>query len=880
MCMYNLTTEEVFSEVKSSRHGLDSKEAKNRLLEYGKNKVELNKNNSIKNKLLNNIKQTITIVLLFVFVLNFVVFLINKEKSQLLNVGLIAIMIAINIALDVFITSRMERTLGHIKQVLPLTSRVKRNNKITKINSEELVIGDIVYLKDGDIVPADIRLIDANNLRVVDTIITGQTMATEKTCDVIDGKYMPLGDRYNMVYMGSSITTGTAIGVVVATGKNTELGKTEKLLQEEIDITTPLINKLNAIVGYVALGVGAISIFSFVLNLLLSNPLADSLMVAVSLAVCVIPESLFIAIYMSLIRGVKQLGNHNLHVKSLASIETLGSIDVLCVDKAKVLTINNKMVKDIWVGNMDEYELLDNPNYSAMINCMLLCNDTKLEINDETELNLKGSNTEKALLNYALANGFNKDSVEGIFPRVNVFPYDRYRKMMTSINSVGMEAQAFTRGDFEEVFKKCTHILIDGKSMAMTDYDREYITRKYNAWKQDGASIMGFATNKVKGNIYELSERDVEQDMTFVGLCSILDPAKEDTEKVLKELLNMDIKVVMMTTDSKESAFLIAKKMGIAKNEKQVVTGDELDMMTDVELNRRIDGFTVFSKLLYAQKLRVVKALQLNNVVAVTGDNSEDITAIKRADVGRGLAASGAEVVKQTAPILTADDSLKSICEGIKASKRIQFNVAKILEYVLSVGLAQLLLMAVFVMAYNKPIFSPTLLLWFNFVGGIIPCFALGNQNIQLDMKKPKNAKLIGEHTIKNIAIYGILQAVIVWVLYMATTYIYCLSDDVVSTMCFVAFAMITILHAYNVRNGNKSIFSMNTFNNNTLNIGVVVYIVLSILCVGLSMPEIQRVLGITILSVTEWLVSIAVGLLILLAGEIVKLFYHIIKNK
>ena len=879
--MYNLTTEEVFSEVKSSRHGLDSKEAKNRLLEYGKNEVKLNKSNSIKNKLLANIKQTITIVLLTVFVLNFVVFLITKEKAQLLNVGLIAIMIAINISLNILITSRMEKTLGNIKHVLPITSRVKRNDKIIKINSEDLVIGDIIYLKDGDIVPADIRLIDSNNLRVIDTIITGQTMATEKTCDVIDGKYMPLGDRHNMVYMGSSISGGTAIGVVVATGKNTELGKTEKLLQEEIDISTPLIKKLNTIVGYVALGVGAISVLSFVLNLILSNPLADSIMVAVSLAVCVIPESLFVAIYMALIRGVKQLGNHNLHVKNLASVETLGSVDVLCVDKTKVLTINNKMVKDIWVGNMDEYDLLDNPNYSAMINCMLLCNDTKLEINDETELNLKGSNTEKALLNYALANGFSKDSVEGIFPRVNVFPYDRYRKMMTSINSVGMDAQAFTRGEFEEVFKKCTHILIDGKSMAMTDYDREYIARKYNTWKQEGASVMGFATSPVKGNIYELLEKDVEHDMTFVGLCSILDPAKEGTEKVLKELSNMDVKVVMMTSDSKESAFLIAKKMGIARNEKQVVTGDELDMMTDVELNSRIDDFTVFSKLLYAQKLRVVKALQLNNVVAVTGDNSEDITAIKRADVGIGLAASGAEVVKQTAPILTADDSLKSICEGIKASKQIQFNVAKILEYVLGVGLAQLLLMAVFVMVYNKPIFSPTLLLWFNFISGIIPCFALCNQGIKDDIhKKPKNTKLVGENTIKNIAIYGVLQALIVWVLYMATTHVYCFNEDVVSTMCFVAFSMITILHAYNVRSGDKSMFSFNTFNNHTLNIGVVVYIVLSIIFVGLSMPGLQETLGIAVLDISEWAISVAIGLLVLVAGEIVKLFYNIIKRK
>ena len=392
---------------------------------------------------------------------------------------------------------------------------------------------------------------------------------------------------------------------------------------------------------------------------------------------------------------------------------------------------------------------------------------------------------------------------------------------------------------------------------------------------------MAFATKTVTGNVYELHNDEVEQGMTFVGISSILDPAKDDTDRILRELSNMDIDVVMMTSDDKEIAYLVAKNMGIARSEKQVITGAELDMMTDVELFEKIKNYTVFSKLLNGQKLRVIKALQRKNMVAVTGDNAEDLPAIERADVGIGLARTGCEVVKQTSHLLTADDSLKSIAEGVKTSKRIQFNIKKMVEYMLGSELAQLLLMSVFVMAFNKTFFSPTLILWLNFINGLIPCFALGNQPTRVDInKKPKDSNLFNTNSLKNIFIYGILQCVIVCLLYLACTDVYVIPEDVTITMCFVTLAFMETFHAYNVKNGDKSIFAYNPFNNRLLNIGFLVSVLGTMALVGLAFTSLHMALGITTLSLGQWAICFGVGSLIVLASEVVKLFYRIAKYR
>lgn len=868
--MYNLTTEEVFDEVKSSRAGLESKEAKNRLIEYGKNKVEFNDRKPLGKKIVHELNQIVMFVLLFALVSNIVAVVLTNDLVQLVNIALIFIIMVLNVSIGVSTTSKMERTLVKIKKAIPSTSRVKRSGKIIQVASEDLVVGDVVYLSAGDIVPADVRLIDTANLKIVDTVITGQTMATEKTCDVIDGKYMPLGDRNNMAYMGSSVVGGTGIGVVVAIGCDTELGKTQNLLSEEVKITTPLVGKLYKYIEVLSYFVLMLSVVSFLVNIICKRDIADSFMVAVSLAVCVVPESLIISIYSTLSKGIKDLSKQNLLVKDLASIEKLGSVDVVCVDKEKVLTLNNKTVTDVWVANMDEYELIDNPNFATMMNCMLLCNSSTLEL-DGDRISVKGDSYEKALVEYALANGFNKDNLQGVFPQVNIFPFDSYRRMMTTLNSVGDGTYAFTKGDFTQVFNKCTHLLIDGKQLKLTDADKKYILAKFDELRDKGMSVMGFATREVGGNIYELSAEQVEKDMSFVGLCAVYDPAKTDTKEVLKALSKMDVRVVMLTPDDKENAFMIAKSLGICKSIKQVITGQELDMMTDVELYKRIDEFSVFSRLLNGQKLRIVKALQQENVVAVTGDNAEDLTALRQADVGIGLARTGCEVVKQSSHILTRDDSLNSIKEGIKVSRRIQLNISKMITYLLSAGVSQLLLMSIIVVGLKREFFSPALILWLNFVNGLIPCFALGCEtNKKAMLTKPRKDVFNRKMIVDTIA-YGIMKCVIILALYFAGLETFYLDNGTVVSMCFVTLAFMEIFNAYNIKNGSKSIFSGNPFDNRLLNIGFIVSVVATIAFAGLSFTILQSALGTTSISILQWLICFGVSAIIIPLGEIWK---------
>lgn len=786
----------------------------------------------------------------------------------------------INVVIGVVQSAKIEKTLIGAKYELSSTAKVKRNGKVIVINSEEVVIGDIVYLQAGDIVPADVRLIETNNLFINDTIITGQTMATEKNSDVIDGKYMPLGDRINMAYMGSSVAKGMGVAVVVATGANTELGKTQKLLKDEVKTTTPLIKRLYDFIGILSFIVLFVSVVSFIINIVRNNNVADSFMVAVSLAVCVVPESLIISIYATLSRSIKKLSKNNLVIKNLSAIENIGNIDVLCVDKTDVLTVNNKTVENIWVSDMDDYDLEDNPNFISLINCMLLCNSASTELMPDNTLFIKGSGSEKALIQYAYSKGYSKDSVQGIFPQNNIFPFDRYRKTMTTLNSVGETTSAFTRGDYERIIDKCTHILVDGKSMRLTEYDKQMLNKIYKAWLKNGSSVMGFATKQVNGDIYEIKAEEVEKEMTFVGMVAISDPEKLDAYDSLNQLKQMGVKLIMLTSDDKESAYLVAKSMGIAKYEKQVVTGQELDYMTDVELNEKIDGYTVFSKLLSGQKLRIIKALQKNNVVAVTGNNVEDLSSLKQADVGIGLGVSGCDLVKERSKVVSKDDSLNSIVNGIKTSRKLQLNVVKMIEYIVSMSIAQILLMTFIVVSFNRVFFSPTLILWLNFINGLLPCFALGKEKIKYDINDKVNIDNLLKTRVKsNIFTYAFIQFILIGLVYVLGLFTFKLQQNVVLTMCFVALAFMEIFHAYNIKS-HHSIFVNNPFNNKLLNWGVLISIICTILFVALPIDTLQIALNTTAITPIQWLISLGVGFAIVPIAEIIKLIKKLFRKK
>lgn len=879
MCMYNLTTEEVLQEVKSFRKGLTSKEAKNRLLENGRNELKLTKKRSLFNKIVNQFNNVVCWVLFVALITNIIAMALSKDSYQIINILLILAVIVYNVVIGIKRTNEMEDNLNKINMAIPTVVRVQRNGKIVKIDSAELVVGDIVYLNAGDVVPADLRIIDANSLFISDIAITGQTMPVEKFSNVIDGKYMPLGDRNNMTYYGSSVSAGSGVGIVVATGKNTELGKTANLLTDDIVIDTPIIRKLKHIINILAYVVLGVSVLFFIVNFIRKSPLESSFLLTCALSVCIVPESLLLSILSTYSKSIRNMADNHIVVKNLSSVENLGKIDVLCIDKTKVLTIDYKAVRDVWVNNTDSYELEGNPNFVSLINCMLLCNNATSEINPDNRMYVTGESSEKALVSYGYEFGYSKSNLEGIFPRVNIIPYDRYRKMMTTLNSVGEETHAFARGDFERVLNKCTKILEDGRAVALTEDYKKQLLNYCDKYVKEGCSVMGFATKVVTGNVYEVNANDVECEMTFVGACAISNPAKGDIESTIKICKNAGIKVCMLTSDEKENAYNIAKNLGIASGLKNVITGAELDMMTDIELYEKVKDITVFSKLLSGQKLRIVKALQRDNIVAVTGDNVEDLPAIKRADVGIGLGNSGCEIVKQASNVVT-DDSLTSIVKGIEESRKVYGNVKKMVSYMLSTAFAQMLLVTVIVVALGKPFFSPSLILWLNMINGMLPCLALGSEPVHKNvMKKPMNKsnRLFVGASGANIIAYAIIQYVLIALLYVAATGVYVLPVDVAVTMCFVSLAIMQIFHAYNMKNTRKSLFSFNPFNNSLLNLGFAVSLLLTMLFVSLPIDWLHMATGTTTLTSIQWLICIGVGLIIVPIAEGVKIIERMV---
>jgi len=882
--MYRLTVEDVLSEVKSQRKGLTKTEAKNRLLENGSNEVKLTKPTSLLSKLLKQFNNVINWVLVVALFCNIISCIMSKDSLQIINIIIIAGVIILNVILGVRKLGIMEKSIKSINGYVPSIVKVQRDGKIMKVDSSELVIGDIIYLNAGDIVPADVRIINSNQLYISDTAITGQMMSVEKTSNIIEGKYLPLGDRNNMTYLGSTVTGGSGVGVVVATGKNTELGKTAKLLTDEIDINTPTIRKLNHVVNIMSLIILAVSVLCFGVNIIRDNTISNSFLLMSSLLVCIIPESLYISIFSIYSKSINNLKNKFLVVKSLFAVENLGKVDVLCIDKSKVLTINYKVVMDVWVNNTEDYDLENNPNFISLINCMLLCNNSTTTINADNKLVVSGESSEKALINYGYEFGYDKENLDGVFPRVNILPYDRYRKLMSTINTVGDLTYGFTRGEFERVFNKCSHILVHGKPQPLTEELKQQILDNNKKWINNGSYIMGFATKQIRGNVYEVTYNDVEENMTFIGCCAINNPSKDNVEDAIKVCKQAGIKLCVLTSDDKESSYMLAKKMGIATSEKQVITGDELDMMTDVELYKKIDNYIVFSKLYNGQKLRIVKALQYNDhMVAITGDNVEDLSALKRSDIGIGLGNSGCEVIKQASSVVAIDDNLNTIVEGVRESRKINKNLKKMMSYVMTTTISQILLVTVLAVCLNMPFFTTSLILLINFISGLLPCMGLGNEPIHRDvMNKKYNGtnRLFKGASGFNIIGYSISQYIIIALMYYACVDIYVLSISKTITMCFVAFMLMEVMLAFAMKNTRRSIFDFNPFNNRLLNIGLVVTLILSFAFVVLPMDNLHLALGTANINFTEWLISAGISLLIIPISEIIKIFEQAINER
>lgn len=878
--MYNLVTDEVLKKVKSDAKGLTQAEAEKRLQENGPNALKKAKKKSLFMKIIDQLKNVLILLLLMACVASIIVAILEKNSSELINAGLILVIVILNTTIGIVQENKAESAMESLQDMTKPYAKVYRDEKLVKIKTEDLVVGDIVVLEAGDIVPADLRLIDVASLKIQDAAITGESLPQEKTNLVITGKNIPLGDRTNMAFMGSVVNYGRGVGVVTAVGMDTEMGKIADVLHTSKAEPTPLTKRLNKTVQILTYLVVLISLIVFIVDMIQGKSISESFMVAIALAVCIVPEGLVTCLTITMALGVQRMSKKKAIVRKLTAVETLGSTQVICSDKTGTLTLNKMTVKDVFVLNKTEYELNDNPNFLELMNCMLLCNDSTLKIDDNGNLQTLGDPTETALVHYGYSLNYNKDNFDGMFPRVNEIPFDSERKLMTTLNTVGSKTIAYTKGAIDSLLEKCTHILENGKKRKITKKDIDLINENNSAFANRALRVLAYAYKEVSGDIYKI-DKSIESDLTFIGLTGMIDPPREEVFDAIMTCKEAGITTLMITGDHKDTAFAIARELKIADDISQVITGKELDLMTDEEFSQAINKYRVFARVNPEHKVKIVKALKNQDlIVAMTGDGVNDAPSIKNADIGIGMGITGTDVTKEVADVILTDDNFATIVEAVKEGRKIYSNILKTIMYMLATGFAELLMLFTVMVICGRDFFTPALILVLNFITDTLPAIALGVEKSEPNVmkRKPHNTRghLFAGHVGLNIIIYGIIQAALVLGVYFIAIDGYGLSDTLGTTMAFVTMVGLEAFHAYNLKNETASIFKSSPFNNKLLNISSICSLVLTLPFVIFPLTPIQNALGITTLSATQLLICLGISFLIIPIAELVKFFFRL----
>lgn len=874
--MYNVSIDECYERLESHSEGLSPSTARRRLEENGKNLLKQKKKRSVWLRIFDQLKNVLILLLVFACVASIVVAILENDAGELVNAGMILLIIILNTTIGVVQEVKAEKALAGLKDLTKPYAKVRRNGEIVRIKSENIVVGDIVVLEAGDFVPADIRFIHTASIKINDSTLTGESVPSERNAMVVEGRNLPLGDRTNMAYMGSTVAYGRGEGIVVATGMDTELGRITNILQEEKDEETPLTKRLNSTIRILSYIIVAISAVVFVSDIIIGKSVSESFMVAIALAVCIVPEGMLTCLTLTMALGVQRMSKQKAIVRSLPAVETLGSTQVICSDKTGTLTLNKMEVSAVYTM-CDETLLNDSENYRQLINCMLLCNDTETKLNNDGELNLLGDPTETALVYYAYKNGFNKDTLNGAYPRLNEIPFDSERKLMSTLNEVEDDKICYVKGAVDNILTRCTYILDNGKVRIMTDADRDKVIEQNFIMGDNALRVLAFAYKNYENDPYILRSEYAESNLTFVGLAGMIDPPRPEVKDAIATCKNAGIKVIMITGDHKDTAFAIARELGIANDKRQVLTGKDLNNMKDEHLQKALATVRVFARVNPEHKVRIVKALKaLNNVVAMTGDGVNDAPSIKTADIGIGMGVAGTDVTKEVSQIILTDDNFSTIVSAVKEGRKIYDNVLKCIEYLMSTGIAELVMLFTVIVVLRREFFNPALILWLNFISDTISALALGVEKGNKDiMRRPPNKHekhLFSGFVGFNMVTYGLIQAFLVLMVYFISYDIIGLDATKVITLCFVTLTMIEAFQSYNMKDERRSLFASNPFDNSFLNWGFVYSFALCVLVVAIPIPFLQTALNITTLTLNEWLICIGVGFMTIPIAEFIKL--------
>lgn len=823
---YLASAEEVLEEQSTSAaSGLTAAEAQSRLASVGPNKLDEEEKTPMWKRFFEQMGDPMVIMLLVAAAISVITGFIQGEPEWA-DAAIILSVVILNSVLGVIQGAKSEQALEALQEMSAAQSKVIRDGKMVHMASSELVPGDVVLLEAGDSVPADCRVIESASMKIEEAALTGESVPVEKHADVISlaegTDDVPLGDRKNMCYMGSTVVYGRGRAVVVGTGMNTEMGKIASALTSAKKELTPLQMKLNELSGILTKLVLAICVIIFAVDIvrhfgeLGSNPamMLDTFMVAVSLAVAAIPEGLVAVVTIVLSMGVTKMSRRQAIIRKMTAVETLGCTQIICSDKTGTLT-QNKMtvVKHELAADEDKF-----------LAGMALCSDAKY---DAEKGEAVGEPTECALVNDAAKAGMT--DLDSQRPRIGEAPFDSGRKMMSVVvKDVDGDYEQFTKGAPDVVIGLCTHVYDNGQVVELTDERREQILAANKAMADQALRVLALANRTYAEAPTDFSPEALEHDLVFCGLSGMIDPVRPEVTAAIVEAKEAGIRPVMITGDHIDTAVAIAKDLGIVEDASQAITGAELDKISDEDFKTRVTEISVYARVQPEHKARIVDAWKsLGNIVAMTGDGVNDAPSIKRADIGVGMGITGTDVTKNVADMVLADDNFATIINAVEEGRRIYDNIRKVIQFLLSANIAEVL--SVFVATLiGFTIFQPVQLLWINLITDSLPALALGMEEAEGDVmkRKPRKASdgvFAGGMGI-DIAFQGVIITILVLASFFAGMYFHngaielsMLTDGIADpegvTMAFITLSMVEIFHSFNMRSRRASIFSMKTQN-------------------------------------------------------------------
>ncbi|MDD4840047.1 MAG: calcium-translocating P-type ATPase, PMCA-type [Clostridia bacterium] len=898
MRFYDETSMSTMESVVTSSKGLSQEEANIRLERDGKNELAESKKRSIILKFLDQFKDTMIIVLLVAAVVSATISIIENQYADLVDAGLILLIVIVNAVIGLSQEAKAEAALDALKNMNKPFCKVLRDGELIKIKSGELVVGDIVVLEAGDIIPADMRLFETASLKIEEAALTGESVPSEKDCDVICDIEAPLGDRKNMAYSSGIVSYGRGKGIVVATGMNTEVGKIAKMLSESETTQTPLqvqLAKTAKVLSVVILAIAAIIFAASIIRYFitptgapLQNAIIDAFMTAVAIAVAAIPEGLPAVVTIVLAIGVQRMSERKAIVRNLPAVETLGCCEIICSDKTGTLTLNQMTVKGFYTASTGSNNIESKKADSStemLVRGMTLCNDTVYGGEK-----LLGDPTETALVAYAQSLGIDVAKLNSDYQRVNEIPFDSVRKLMSTVNESKDGTVGYIKGAPDLLIQKCTQIMDGDEIRAITKKDIQKIYDANKSMASMALRVLAVAIKKEK-----LDTKVLETEMIFVGLVGMIDPPRPEVRDAVETCRKAGMRAIMITGDHIDTASAIAREIGILKDGDLVISGAELDKLSDEEFQKNLSKYRVFARVSPENKVRIVKAYKtFKKIVAMTGDGVNDAPSIKAADIGIGMGITGTDVSKGASDIVLADDNFATIIAAVEEGRKVYANITKAVQFLLSANIAEVLCLfiaTIFLSIITPDIMflTPVMILWVNLVTDSLPALALGMEPAEKDImefppRKTGQSMFAGKMG-ADILIQGILQTALVLVAFCVGCYVMETGHAAIDhkegmTMAFITLSFIQLFHAYNLRSQTHTIFNKKFFSNKLMNISFVVGVVLMVFATNIDTWTGSDIFGTAALNWMDWIICLACAVAIIPLVELQKIIYASVRKK